>query len=282
MKTIIKFAVFIVLSFTAVVAILNWDSVKLFAHTGKRVIEEKINEAQGMETKLSLLQTRIDGLDKEIYDLKSEMVRRKVDVEYMEKIVAEKELTLLNLEETLEKASVLLGMKKDFYTFGCRRYTYEDVVRDAGEKMKLLKIQKETIANLRRTLDTKKKTLTLAEENVVKSDSIKHELKAKVKYMKAQLERYKAKEVYAETIKADDTGVEFKTLIGQTQKMLAEFEKQLEVKDRLLDERIQLNGQYVGGIDYENNGQEDRPGDIAEEIVSYFKSKNKTEIAMDM
>ena len=30
----------------------------------------------------------------------------------------------------------------------------------------------------------------------------------------------------------------------------AEFEKQLEVKERILDERIRVNTDYVGGIDY--------------------------------
>lgn len=281
MKTIIKFSVFLILSFTAAVAVLNWDSFKVFADTGKKMIEEKINEAQSMETKLSLLETRIAGLDREIYDLKTEVVRRKVDVEYMDKIVGEKQNALIDLKDALERASALLEQNREYYVIGGRKYSYNEVARDAAEKLKLYKVQEETLTNLDRTLDTKRKTLVLAEENVAKGQSIKTELNAKVKYLKAQVERYKAKEVYAETVKIDDTSAEFKTLIGKTQKMLAEFEKQLEVKDRVLDERIRLGGEYIGGIDYNQEGVP-HSDDIAEEITSYFDHKSEvSKIAME-
>lgn len=281
MKTIIKFSVFLILSFTAAVAVLNWDELKVFAHTGKKMIEEKIDEAASMETKLSILETRIDGLDREIYDLKTEVVRRKVDVEYMDKIVGEKQNSLIDLKDALERASTLLEEKREYYVIGGRKYSHDEVARDAAEKLKLYKVQEETLENLRRTLDTKRKTLTLAEGNVAKGQSVKAELNAKVKFLKAQVERYKAKEIYAETVNIDDTSAEFKTLIGQTQKMLAEFEKQLEVKGRLLEERIRLGGEYIGGIDYTKEGVP-ISDDIAEEITIYFNEKNEvSEIVMD-
>ena len=103
-----------------------------------------------------------------------------------------------------------------------------------------------------------------------------------MKYLKAQLDRFKAKEVYAETVNVHEPGVEFKTLMGKTQKMMAEFEKQLEVKDRLLDERIRLGGDFVSGIDYA--AEENVPSeDIAEEITHYFKKNEASQkIAMDL
>jgi hypothetical protein len=280
MKTIIKFSIFTVLAVTSVFAILNWDSFKVFADTGKRMIENKINEAQSMETKLSLLQTRITGLDKEIYDLKTEVIRRKVDVEYMGKIVSDKESALFELKDALKQASTLLEDHRDSYVIGRRKYTFEEVARDAEEKLKLCRIQEETLKNLKRTLDTKLKTLALAEENVIKGEGMKGELTAKLKFLKAQVERFKAKEVYAETIKVEDpTSQEFKTLIGKTQKMLAEFEKQLAVKDRLLDERIRLSGDYVGGIDYSDKGETDSD-DIAGEIEGYFRKGSSDEMVI--
>jgi peptidoglycan hydrolase CwlO-like protein len=263
-------------------ALLNWDSFKVFADTGKRMIEEKINEAQSMETKLNLLETQIHGLDEEIMDLKTEVVRRKVDVEYMQRILSEKELNLMELKESLDKAAKLLEQQRDYYVIGHRRYSFEEVSRDAAEKLKLYKIQEETLGNLKRTLETKGKTLVLAEQNVAKGESVKAELNAKLKHLDAQLERYKAKEIYAETVRVDDTGVEFKTLIGKTQKMLSEFEKQLEVKDRLLEERIRLGGEYVGGIDYEAPNEPESAEDIAGEIKIYFNKSNAKSIAMDL
>jgi len=257
MKTLFKFALFSVLTVTAAAAVLNWDDFKAVASTGRKMIERKIDEVQGMETKLSILREKVAGLGKEILELKTDLVRRQVDVEYMEKIVDEKRRALARLETALEQASRLLAEPRDTYLIGGRAYSREAVSRDAEEKMKLYKIRKETLANLEKTLETKRKTLEMARRNVERGESMKAELAAKVKFLEARVDRYKAKEVYADTVKVEDPSVEFKTLLGRTRKMLDEFERQLAVKDRLLDERIRLGGDYTCGIDYAAKAEEE-------------------------
>jgi len=250
MKTILKLSVLTVVVAAAVGFFIFPEKIKLYAGTGKRLIQEKIEEAQGLETKLALVETRVCSLDREINRLNTEMVRRQVDVEYLEDLVSEKVEAHENLRRAMKSASELLAEGRENYKINGRTYTHAEVSRDASEKLKIFRIQSETIDNLNQTLNTKKNTLQMARENVVNAESIKGELIAKVRFLKADLEKFKAKEVFAETKSTGDLTAEFKTEIGKTQKMLADFEKQLNVKERILDERIRINGDFVGGIDY--------------------------------
>ncbi len=274
MKTIFKLFILSVVVVGVVGALVYPEKLKLYAGTGKRIIQEKIEEAQGLETKLALLETKVSGLKREIEKLKTDVIRRQVDVEYLEGIIAEKEEASGRLRETLERASRLLADGKEAYLIGGREYSHGEVSRDAAEKLKIFRIQGETLENLAETLRTKKGTLEMARENVTNAENVKVELTAKVMFLKAELEKYKAKEIFAETVNAVDLAHEFKTEIGKTQKMLADFEKQLDMKDRILEERIRINGDYVGGIDYSKPGvSSDR--DVVADIEACFEEIEK-------
>jgi chromosome segregation ATPase len=281
MKTLFKLTILVAVVGAVCAAFVFPEKVKLYAGTGKRLIQEKIDEAQGLETKLALLETKVYGLDREIVRLKTEVVRRQVDVEYLEDLINEKEESHGKLKKALEHASELLEENRETYRIGSRIYEHDDVSRDAAEKLKIYKIQSETLGNLKETLKTKRTTLDMARDNVTNAEGVKHELIAKVRFLKADLEKYKAKEVFAETVKSDDMAAEFKTEIGKTQQLLAEFEKQLEVKDRILDERIRVNGEYIGGIDYTSPKlMED--GDVAAEIQATLRITKKVAESGDL
>lgn len=251
MKTLFKLGVLVVVVGVVVGALVFPDKLALYAGTGKRFIEEKIDEAQSMETKLALLETKVAGLDEEIVSLKEEVIRRKVDVESIEAMLETKSATHERLRRGLERASEILATGESEYAICGRTYSRGEVARDAADKLKIFKIQAETLRNLQTTLETKKRTLQMAETNVERGESVKGELVAKLRCLQADVEKYKAKQIYAETLNTDYSTTEFNTELGLTQKMLAEFEKKLEVKDRILDEQIRVNNDYIGGIDYE-------------------------------
>ncbi len=278
MKTIFKLGVLSVIVVAVVAAFVYPEKVKLYAGTGKRMIQEKLDEAQGLETKLSLLETKVGGLDGEIARLKTEVIRPQVDVAYLEDLVDEKKQTHAGLRKALERASILLDEGKETYRIGGREYPRGSVERDAAEKLKIYKIQTETLDNLQETLRTKVHTLKLAGENVSNASALKAELIAKVRLLKADLEKYKAKEVYAETLKTDDLCAEFKTEMGRTQAMLSELEKQIAVKGRLLDERIRVGGNYIGGIDY-TASKIFFEGDVSSEIEAFLNGAEAPKLA---
>jgi len=281
MKTLFKLFVLVAVVVAVGAAFVFPEKVKLYAGTGKRLIQEKIDEAQGLETKLALLETKVYGLDREIISLKTEVVRRQVDVEYLEDLINEKSENHDKLESSLEHASELLEEGRETYRIGSRIYERDEVSRDAAEKLKIFKIQSETLDNIKETLETKRSTLKMARDNVTNAECVKGELIAKVRFLKADLEKYKAKEVFAETVNTDDLAAEFKTEIGKTQKLLAEFEKQLEVKDRILDERIRVSGEYIGGIDY-SSPKFSPDGDVAAEIQACLKISRKVAESGDL
>jgi hypothetical protein len=209
------------------------------------------------------------------------VVRRQVDVEYLEDLIGEKDESHQKLESALERASELLEEGRESYRIGGRTYDRDEVERDAAEKLKIYKIQGETLDNLKETQRTKQSTLEMARSNVANAECVKAELIAKVRFLKADLEKYKAKEIFAESVNSGDLAAEFTTEIGKTHKLLAEFEKQLEIKDRILDERIRVNGEYVGGIDY-TAPKIDSDGDVASEIQAILKITKKVAESGDL
>jgi len=273
MKTLFKMGVLVVVIGVVVGALVFPDKLALYAGTGKRFIEEKIDEAQSMETKLALLETKVAGLDDEIVRLKEEVIRRKVDVESIEGMIESKSAAHERLRRGLERASELLAEGKGEYDICGRIYSREEVSRDAADKLRIFKIQSETLRNLQTTLETKLRTLEMAEANVDRGESVKTELVAKLRCLQADVEKYKAKQIYAETLNTDDSTAELNTELGLTQKMIAEFEKKLQVKDRILDEKIRVNNDYIGGIDYESPAViYYEEGDISVEIKAMLRN----------
>ena len=56
--------------------------------------------------------------------------------------------------------------------------------------------------------------------------------------MPAKLERYKARQYYAEAVAMDFDARDFNTEIGDARQSLAKFEQKLDIKNQLLDERV--------------------------------------------
>ncbi|MFO0984176.1 MAG: hypothetical protein U1E76_21050 [Planctomycetota bacterium] len=247
------------------------DRLKLYAEHGKHVVQEKISEITGLEGQLDAINTKIDGLDKEILHLKEKMIEQRVETSTLKQTVEERDAQLGRLKTNLEKASRLLSEPRDSFVIGRIAYTRHEVEADAEEKLHTYQLQADSIKNMRETLKMKENALKISEENVARGESLKTELEAKVRLLTAKLERYRAKQVLVEATATAIPTDELKTELGSAHAMLRDFEKQLEVKDRMLDERMKLapaKVEHVSGIDYESNGED--TADIATMIQRYF------------
>jgi chromosome segregation ATPase len=227
-------------------------------HSGKKAVEERINELQGMSAELHRIESRVDQLDQEIADLKENMLREEIEVQNLEKEIGGREESRLYLRENLEKAHTLLESDMDRFQIRGITYTRHEIEQDVAEKMRLFQVQEETLAQLRQTLDTRRNALDIARENVSRGQAVREEMIGKVRLLQAKVERYKARQVYAEAVAMDFDAQEFNTELGEARSQLAKFEQKLEVKNRMLDERMRVatSGQKaVAGIDYTAQAQ---------------------------
>jgi len=233
-------------------ALVGPERIKQVFSDGKESVLEAIDATQSMESKLKQIHKQIASLDKETRDLKEEAIRRRVEAERLAVEVDEREHTLAKRAAVLERVSDLLAEGRDQYVIGRTVYSRGEIERDATEKLSLYNVQSETLKSLKETLETKQKAMEIARDNVGRAAALRIELQSKVGLLEAQLQKYRAKENFAATVDEVLDLSELDSDLARARELIQAFEQDLEVKDRMLDER--LNGspeQPRSGIDYE-------------------------------
>lgn len=242
-------------------ALIGPDRLKSYFDDGKDAVLEALDSAQSMEKKLGQIRKQIASLDEEARRLKEDAIRRRVEAERLRLEVDERGRVLETRAQTLEKASKLLAQGQEQYVIGRTVYARAEVEKDAAEKLNLYNVQAETLRSLRETLATKEKAQAIAEENVARAAALRVELQSRVGLLEAQLQKFRAKEVFAATVDEVLDLSELDSDLARAREMIQSFERDLEVKDRMLDERLKGGPeQPKGGIDYD-------AGSAAEEDV---------------
>ncbi len=253
-------------------ALVGPERIKMYFDHGKQSVLEAIDGAQSMESKLELIRTQIAGLDGESKRLRKESIERRVETDRLAIEVAEREKALEKRAAVLERVSKMLAEGKDQYVIGRTVYTRSEIEQDAAEKLALYNVQLETVKSLKETLSTKERAQEIAAENVGRAQALRAELASKVQLLEAQLQKHRAKETFAATVeKVVDTS-ELDSDLARARELIQDFEQDLEVRVRMLDERLnQGTEQPAGGIDYgssEDGGDEDLVGQIRRALDS--------------
>lgn len=247
-------------------ALIGPERLKDYFNEGKDQVLSALDDAQSMEAKLKKIQKEISGLDKESARLRRDAISSRVESERLRNDLEERERSLARRGEVLDKVSALLAQNKGEYVIGRVVYSRDEVERDAAEKLSLYNVQKQTLASMRETLSTKEKAHAIAEENVGRADALRAELQSKVQLLEAQLQKFRAKETFAATVQDIVDTSALDSDLARAREMITEFEKDLDVQQRMLDEQLKAGSdQPKGGIDYDamnSTGDEDLVGQI--------------------
>lgn len=236
------------------IALVGGERAKLYFESGKEAVLSAIDEAQGMEAKLRLIRTQINSLDTEEKRIKTDAIRNNVEVDALRKDIADRESLLARQAAVLEKVSAMLGDGSFQYVIAGRSYDRQVVESDAAEKLAIFNVQKETLASLKETLATKEKALDIAASNVSRAGALRADLRAQVTLLEAKLEKYRAKQDFAATVDDIVDTDEIDSALTRAKSMIQDFSKDLEVKDRMLDEQLKNSkSEKASGIDYDAN-----------------------------
>lgn len=234
------------------IAVVGSDRARLYYETGKEAVMSAIDEAQGLDAKLRLIKTQVRDLDREERRLNKEAIENVVELESLRKDVEQRRTNVEKLAKLLDRVSVMLATGEPHYDIGGRSYARAEVERDAAEKLAVFEVQKETLKNLEETLATKEKAQELAAENVSRATALRADLGAQVSLLEARLEKLRAKQNFAATVEDVVDTKDLDSAIARARERIVEFGKQLEVKDRMLDQKLKAGREAPPkGIDYE-------------------------------
>lgn len=233
-------------------ALVGSDRLKAYVEDGKDTVLGALDEARGMESKLDLIRSQIRGLDGEVRDFKEDAIRGKVEVDSLRQDIAQREDELARKARVLETARALLAEGRNSYSIGRVSYSRDAIESDAAEKLALFNVQAETLNSLRETLATKENALSIAEQNVGRAAALRVELDSKVGLLEAKLQKFRAKQHFAATAGDLIDTDELDSDLARAREMIADFEQDLEVKARMLEEQLKMGSdQPSEGIDYE-------------------------------
>jgi chromosome segregation ATPase len=251
-KFILKTTVITTLAVGAALAAFGPNTMVRWAKDSKDAVAQHLQDFQGMSSELRSIEDHVTKLDGEILRLKEIALKEELAIEELDRDVGERQKTVEHLRSNLERADSML--ETELTTFKIRGITYsrDEVEKDVEEKLRLYKVQRATLSQIKETLNTRQSALELAQENVDRGQVVREEMLCKIHFLEAQLEQYEARQVYAEAVASDFDSREFNTEIGEARQLMAQFEKKLEVKNRMLDDRMRITtGEgSVAGIDY--------------------------------
>ncbi len=246
------------------------SDLKTYGRTGERIIQEKIDEATGVGTKLEVLKTRIQQLDDEIVQLRRDATKREVELESARVRVTDGEKAVERQKKVLAKAAELLDENRDFYEISGRKYARNVVEEDARAKLETCVGAEKSIADEKKICAVREKTLELARQHLDRAVKRRAELSALVRSLEARIAQQKAKRMLADALDQEPLSREVQGELAKAEKLAKEVEQKLETEDRLLDERLAKKDMATGVIEYDKPAAAPASEDTARMIRAHL------------
>lgn len=243
--------------------------LKTYGKTGERIIEEKLDEATGVGTKLEVLKTRAVQLGDEVARLRRDATTRQVELEAARAHVQEDEAAVERQKKVLARAAELLDENKEDYEICGRRYARAVVEDDARAKLQSEIACERAVEDEKKIVSVREKTLELARAHLEQAQKRRGELAALVRSLEARLEQQKAKKALASALDQEPLSSEVQGELAKAEKLAKEVEQKLDTEDRLLDERLAKKDVPSGTIDYEKPAPQPAE-DTAKEIRKHL------------
>ncbi|MEZ0229156.1 MAG: hypothetical protein ACAI25_11065 [Planctomycetota bacterium] len=244
------------------------SDVKTYGRTGGRMIQEKIDEATGVGTKLEVLKTRIHQLDDEIVQLRRDATKREFELEQARGRVTETEKAIERQKKVLSKAAELLDENRDTYEISGRKYSRQLVEEDARAKLESCVSAEKSIGDEKKITAVREKTLELARQHLDRAVKRRGELSALVRSLEARVSQQKAKRMLADALDQEPLSREVQGELAKAEKLAKEVEEKLAVEDRLLDERLAKKDVASGVIEYDKPA----PAQVSEDTARAIRA----------
>ncbi|MGB4725880.1 MAG: hypothetical protein WBH86_00590 [Thermogutta sp.] len=230
-----------------------------YVRTSANYVQESVVDAVPMEFQIRRARKMLDDLLPEIRKNMHVIAREEVEVERLERQIAQ-------AREQLEKEKqVILRMKDDLaggrptLVYSGREYTAQQVRIDLANRFERFKTNEATLANLEQIREARLKSLQAARDKMEGMLAAKRQLEVEVENLQARLQMVQA----AQTTSAYQFD---ESALGRVKDLIADLKAKLDVAERL----VQSQGFYQGEIPVEDPNQKD----IVDEVTQYFEASS--------
>jgi peptidoglycan hydrolase CwlO-like protein len=210
-----------------------------YVRTAGVSVRDAVRSEVPLEFEVERAREMVERLVPEIRDSMHVIAEQQVDIEHMNRDINRKtaELTrqkgaILTLKGDLEKGG-------STFQYASRTYSSTDVKRDLAQRFVRFKAAEETLKRDRDILEAREKALRAHEQKLDGMLAAKKDLEVQVEQLSARLKTLQAAQTVS-TLEIDDSE------LTRVKKLIAELNKQLDVKEKMLDARRR---RQVRGID---------------------------------
>lgn len=231
-----------------------------YLRTSYTSVRDAIKSEVPLEFEIQRAREMVDHLVPDIRHCMHVIAEEEVNVEDLTAEVSRKEKDLSKQQDQILALRSELDGGKVSYRFAGRSYSTSDVRRDLATRFERFKVAEETVSSKRQILEARQKSLTAAREKLDGMLTAKQDLEVQIENLDARLKTLQAAET-ASRVVIDDSQ------LARAKKLIRELNKQLDVKERMLDAEGQLTGLIPVGAEAET---EEVPSDLTAQIDEHF------------
>ncbi len=223
-----------------VVLFVGWD-VASYVRTSAGYVSEAVRDSVPMEFQIDRARGMIKGLEPDIRKNLHEIAKAQVDVERLEKQIAETEASLAKAREHIMQLRDDLDSGQEVFTYGKRTFTAEQVKTDLAHRFNRYKTAKATLDMQRQIHQARQSSLEHARQQLDATLAERRDLHVKVENLEARMKMVAAMQTTSD-YNFDDS--------------------RLDVEEMLVD----VEGHFQGQIPLD----EPAPANVVEEVTEYF------------
>jgi len=228
-----------------------------YVRTGAHAVRESIKREVPVEFEIERAKEMVKQLTPEIHRSLHAIAREEVVVEDLQKSIAKRTSDMNGQQEAILSLSGDLKSGATRLTYSGRNYSVKEVQKDLSERFNRFKVAEDTLSRERDVLAAKEKALDANRQKLEGMLSARKDLEVEIERLQARLQSVQAAESMSHLV-FDDSA------LNRAKSLVAELNKELDVRERVLD----AEGNFTGLIPVETKAE--APKDIAEQVEKYF------------
>jgi len=232
-----------------------------YLRTGASSLRQAVKSEVPIEFEIQRARNLVEQLVPDIRHCMHVIAEQQVDVEHLQKAIAQKQTDIGRQREALVSLRNDLGSGRSVFVYASRSYSANDVKRDLAARFERFKAAEEILSADQKILAAREQNLMANQEKLQGMLQAKKDLEVKLEQLQARLETIRAAEAVS-TLAIDDSN------LSHARTLIAELNKQLDVKQKMLD----AEGKFTGLIPVEAPAVEPTTETICEQIDAYLNS----------
>lgn len=208
-----------------------------------------------VEFELERARRMVDQLEPEVRRNMHTIAKEEVAIERLQKQIAKMEEGQSQEKEKLMKLSQDLEGGETHLVYAGQRYTAEQVREDLANRFDRYKTNDETLANLRRVLNSRTQSLEAARKKLDEMFAVKQQLLAAIANLEARQTMVELAQTSSE-VALDDSR------LSRTKQLIDDIETRIKVSERLVTTQQEMSGGIPVGEPTEE--------EISAEVAHYF------------